>query len=166
MPTSTLPVAGHVGADALPWAQWMDKTWVRLLRCDESSGTYVMHARFGAGTELPKHRHFGPVQAYTIAGRWRYYEYDWVATAGDYVFESPGSEHTLVAEEDTEIIFTIEGGLILMGPNGELWMYEDLHSSRERYYLALQMQGVEPPIDVLGGQRAVIPEGLEVPAPA
>jgi quercetin dioxygenase-like cupin family protein len=157
MSTSTLPVAGHVGADSLPWAQWMDKAWVRILRCDEASGTYVMHTRFGAGTELPKHRHFGPVSAWTIKGRWRYYEYDWVATAGDYVFESPGSEHTLFVEEDAEIVFTIEGGLIMTGPNGELWMYEDLASARERYYLALQMQGTEPPIAALGGSAAELP---------
>jgi 2,4'-dihydroxyacetophenone dioxygenase len=165
MSVETLPAVGHVPADALPWAQWADTIWVKILRVDESNGLYVMHARFGAGTELPRHRHFGPVSGWTLNGRWRYLEYDWVATAGDYVFEASGSTHTLVAEEDTEVVFSIEGGLVMLGPNDELWMYEDHLTARERYYLALQLKGIDPPLAILGGEPAEIPPGLEVQTP-
>jgi quercetin dioxygenase-like cupin family protein len=150
---------GHIATERLPWAQWGDTIWVKVLRCDEPKGVYTLLTRFAAGTQLPKHRHFGAVYAYTIGGRWRYLEYEWVATSGDFVYEQPGTEHTLVADEDTEVVFTIEGGLVLTGENGELFMYEDLATARERYYLALAMQGKEQPVDLLGGTAATVPPG-------
>ena len=44
-------------------------------------------------------RHYHPheVFAYTISGKWGYLEHDWTATAGDFVYETPGEGHTLVA---------------------------------------------------------------------
>ena len=44
-------------------------------------------------------RHYHPheVFAYTISGKWGYLEHDWIATAGDFIYESPGEAHTLVA---------------------------------------------------------------------
>ena len=49
-------------------------------------------------------RHYHPQQvfAYTISGKWGYLEHDWVATAGDFVYEAPGEAHTLVAYEHDE----------------------------------------------------------------
>jgi 2,4'-dihydroxyacetophenone dioxygenase len=46
-------------------------------------------------------RHYHPQQvfAFTISGKWGYLEHDWVATAGDFVYEAPGEAHTLVAHE-------------------------------------------------------------------
>ena len=37
-------------------------------------------------------RHYHPQQvfAYTISGKWGYLEHDWTATAGDFVYETPG----------------------------------------------------------------------------
>ena len=35
----------------------------------------------------------------TISGKWGYLEHDWVATAGDWIYEAPGEAHTLVAYE-------------------------------------------------------------------
>ena len=44
-------------------------------------------------------RHYHPheVFAYTISGKWGYLEHDWTATAGDFVYETPGEGHTLGA---------------------------------------------------------------------
>jgi 2,4'-dihydroxyacetophenone dioxygenase len=49
-------------------------------------------------------RHYHPheVFAYTISGKWGYLEHDWTATAGDFVYETPGEGHTLVAYESVE----------------------------------------------------------------
>ncbi len=37
-------------------------------------------------------RHYHPheVFAYTISGKWGYLEHEWTATAGDFVYETPG----------------------------------------------------------------------------
>jgi 2,4'-dihydroxyacetophenone dioxygenase len=45
-----------------------------------------------------RHYHPKPIWAYTISGKWAYLEHDWTATAGDFIFETPGESHTLVTE--------------------------------------------------------------------
>ena len=69
-------------------------------------------------------RHYHPHQvfAYTISGKWGYLEHDWVATAGDFVYEAPGEAHTLVAYESDEpmlVHFNVSGPLIWLDENGE-----------------------------------------------
>src|SRR5437762_2627139 len=58
----------------------------------------------------------------TTSGKWGYLEHDWVATAGDFVYESPGEGHTLVAYEHPEpmkVHFNVTGPLIWIDENGE-----------------------------------------------
>ena len=50
--------------------------WLKVLRVDPSSGVWVVRNRFEPGTRLQTHRHSGPVDGYTISGRWHYLEYD------------------------------------------------------------------------------------------
>lgn len=69
-------------------------------------------------------RHYHPheVFAYTISGKWGYLEHDWVATAGDFIYESPGEAHTLVAYEHPEpmkVFFVVKGPLIWLDENGQ-----------------------------------------------
>ncbi len=74
----------------------------------------------GAGL-VNRHYHPHAVFAYTISGKWSYLEHDWVATAGDFVYESPGEAHTLVAHESGEpmrVHFNVTGPLIWLDENG------------------------------------------------
>ena len=51
-------------------------------------------------------------------GKWSYLEHDWVATAGDFVYETPGEAHTLVAHEHAEpmkVHFNVNGPADLAG---------------------------------------------------
>lgn len=78
-------------------------------------------------------RHYHPheVFAYTISGKWGYLEHDWVATAGDFVYETPGEGHTLVAyehEEPMRVFFVVKGPLIWLDEQGEPDGYFDVHS--------------------------------------
>jgi len=82
-------------------------------------------------------RHYHPQQvfAYTISGKWGYLEHDWVATAGDFIFESPGEGHTLVAYEHDEpmkVFFSVTGPLIWLDENGNSAGHFDVHD-----YIAL-----------------------------
>lgn len=67
-------------------------------------------------------RHYHPhaVFAWTISGKWGYLEYDWTATAGDFVYETPGGSHTLVAYKSDEPMRT---HFIVKGP--PIWLEED-----------------------------------------
>ena len=62
--------------------------------------------------------------------RWRYLEHDWTATAGDFVYESPGEGHTLVSYESDEpmrVFFNVEGPLMWLDEDGNTTDYFDVH---------------------------------------
>lgn len=78
-------------------------------------------------------RHYHPHQvfAYTISGKWGYLEHEWTATAGDFIYESPGEGHTLVAYEHADpmkVFFIVSGPLIWLDENGESTGYFDVHN--------------------------------------
>ncbi|QMV73413.1 2,4'-dihydroxyacetophenone dioxygenase family protein [Comamonas piscis] len=78
-------------------------------------------------------RHYHPheVFAYTISGKWGYLEHDWTATKGDFVYETPGEGHTLVAFDHPEpmrAFFIVTGPLIWLDEQGKHDGYFDVHS--------------------------------------
>lgn len=78
-------------------------------------------------------RHYHPheVFAYTISGKWGYLEHDWTAHAGDFVYETPGEGHTLVAYEHKDpmrVFFIVTGPLIWLDEEGKPDGYFDVHS--------------------------------------
>ena len=82
-------------------------------------------------------RHYHPRQvfAYTLSGKWGYLEHDWTATAGDFIYETPGEGHTLVAFEHKDpmkVFFIVSGPLIWLDENGETTGYFDVH-----HYIAM-----------------------------
>jgi 2,4'-dihydroxyacetophenone dioxygenase len=77
-------------------------------------------------------RHYHPHQvfAYTTQGKWGYLEHDWTATAGDFVYETPGEGHTLVAYESaepTKVFFIVQGPLIWLDEDGKSIGHYDVH---------------------------------------
>lgn len=88
----------------------------------------------GAGL-VNRHYHPHEVFAYTISGKWGYLEHDWVASAGDFVYETPGSGHTLVVHESDQpmrTLFVVHGPLIWLDEHGKTTGYFDVHD-----YLAM-----------------------------
>ena len=62
-------------------------------------------------------------------------KHDWVATAGDFVYETPGESHTLVAHEHADpmrVFFVVTGPLVWLDENGAADGYFDVHD-----YIAL-----------------------------
>lgn len=150
MPAVAEPVTRHVKIEAIPWANWI-LVEVKLLRVAEDGSSYTLLTRMPPGTRLPKHRHLGPVTGYTIEGRWRYLEYDWTAGPGSFIYEPPGSVHTLVVEGDETalVLFEITGGLVLFDEHDNVVGFEDAESARERYRMALEAEGKDYPEDLL-----------------
>ncbi|GGM13640.1 2,4'-dihydroxyacetophenone dioxygenase family protein [Pseudomonas asuensis] len=77
-------------------------------------------------------RHYHPheVFAYTISGKWGYLEHGWTARAGDFVYETPGEGHTLVAydyDEPMKVFFIVKGPLIWLDEAGNAAGYFDVH---------------------------------------
>lgn len=143
-----LGVRCPIKIDDVPWVT-LDNPWGRsefkILRASLRENCYTVVIRWNAGIQVPTHRHFGPVHAFTYTGRWHYREYDWFATAGSYVMEWPETEHSLVVDEDTEALFIVSGGQVDIGPNGETLGYQDAHTALLGYQMMLQAQGLEMP---------------------
>jgi 2,4'-dihydroxyacetophenone dioxygenase len=77
-------------------------------------------------------RHYHPheVFAYTISGKWGYLEHEWTATAGDFIYETPGEGHTLVAYDHPEpmrVFFIVTGPLIWLDEAGNGAGHFDVH---------------------------------------
>ncbi len=137
----------------LPWVEVELPTGVvgaKLLRVSEPTASFTVLSRMPAGVEVPRHRHLGDVHAFTQSGRWRYLEYDWVAGPGSYVYEPPGSVHTLEVLDDMETIFVISGGQLMLGPNNEVLAVEDASTARALYCGMLESQGLPVPPEILG----------------
>jgi 2,4'-dihydroxyacetophenone dioxygenase len=121
-----VPLTETVGTRPL-WISPSTNRWCDVLRST------------GAGL-VNRHYHPHEVFAYTISGKWGYLEHDWVATAGDFVYETPGESHTLIAYESDEpmlVHFKVTGPLIWLDENGEPEGTFDVHDylriCREHY---------------------------------
>lgn len=120
------PLSATVGTRPL-WISATQNRW-----CD------VLMAR-GAGL-VNRHYHPQQVFAYTISGKWGYLEHDWVATAGDWIYEAPGESHTLVAYESAEpmrVTFNVTGPLIWLDeegkPSGHFDVFDYITLCKEHY---------------------------------
>ena len=111
------------------WVPQAPSVWFRPLLLNTVNGEWVNLLRVKRAGMLSRHRHPAPVHGYVIRGSWRYLEHDWVARAGDYVFEPPGEVHTLTVPEDcTEMItfFNISGCMIYLDADNRQTGIEDV----------------------------------------
>jgi quercetin dioxygenase-like cupin family protein len=142
----------HVRLDDIPFAElkrpW-GTTYMQLINVDLHTNTFVNIIKWPKGVQLATHHHTGPVHAYTMKGRWRYLEYDWVAEENSYVHEPPGTNHTLRVEEDTTAMFVTQGAFIYFDEQGEITSYSDAGVILRDVTAALKEQGLELPPGVV-----------------
>jgi hypothetical protein len=97
----------YVDTDKYPWipyAPYSDIVFIKVLKIEPVSGTFVTFLKAPAGIQLPKHHHSGTVMVYTIKGNWKYIEHDWTAVPGSFVYETAASVHTPIVVGDNEVI--------------------------------------------------------------
>lgn len=118
-------------ADERLWVPQAEGVSFRPLHFNTVSGGWVSMLRVRRAGVLSRHRHPAPVHGLVLEGAWRYLEHDWVARAGDYIFEPPGEVHTLVVEEGVEqmvTFFNVQGALIYCDEQGNAVGYDDVHT--------------------------------------
>jgi 2,4'-dihydroxyacetophenone dioxygenase len=116
------------------WVPQAPGVWFKPLILSVSQGFYVNLLKVRQSGVLSRHRHSGPVHAFTLRGSWHYLEHDWVAREGDYAFEPPGETHTLVVPEGVDemvTLFHVTGGYTYVDPMGEALGYEDVFTKLE-----------------------------------
>jgi 2,4'-dihydroxyacetophenone dioxygenase len=132
----SLGIQPEIVAQAIPddervWVPQAPDVWFRPLMFNTVSGGWCNLLRVRKSGVLSRHRHPMVVVGYVIKGRWFYREHDWVANAGDFVYEPPGEIHTLEVPADcTEMItfFNISGAMIYLDEEGRQTGYEDVFS--------------------------------------
>ena len=143
-----LPVAQHVGEDQVPWVPNIayPGTWMRLLQADVRAGVYAMAGRLGAGLAVGTHLHTGAVHMFTLSGAWRYLEHEYVNRAGSYLYEPPGSVHTLVVPEDnielTETLTVVYGTTKYLDADGSVVAVSDAASMLRSYFECCEAAGM------------------------
>jgi 2,4'-dihydroxyacetophenone dioxygenase len=143
-----VPFTAEVNESRIPWIEYERPYGVfgfKLLFIHNATGRSAMLAKFPAGITTTTHKHLVPVQAWVISGSWHYVEYDWIGTAGSYIYEPPGAEHTLEVLEAGMTLFMLEGPSISRGANGEIKEMVDSFTIRDDYKSALEAQGLEYP---------------------
>jgi quercetin dioxygenase-like cupin family protein len=134
---------------------------IQPLRLDPECGEWVVLATLAPRAELPMHYHTGPVQVWTLRGRWLYSEYaDQPQTAGSYLYEPGGSVHTFYCPEDntedTVAPAWIEGAAINFNEDGTFHSILDAVSAKHRTETASAAQDTGPVPYIHGGAVALI----------
>ena len=102
---------GYIDGESTPWVPFTPGVFIKHVTFDVRSSSAANVLWVQAGAELGRHRHRGPVSGYVLEGSWGYREYEWVASAGDFVRESPGRTHTLYSDHGMKTFFWLNGPL-------------------------------------------------------
>lgn len=156
-----IPEAFEVSSDDLPFADdWLGIKGIRLklLMADIEGGRFVVRLRFAPGTQLPTHKHTGEVHAFTLSGEWYYLEYgsQTRSRAGSYLYEAPGSTHTLKVADDntgeTDVVYVVYGALLHMDETGAIVAVGDAESHLRDYAAAVRARDPKAKIKIpVGG---------------
>jgi hypothetical protein len=150
-----IPVAMHVAEDEVPWVPNVayPGTWMRLLQADVDGGVYAMAGRMPAGLLVGTHRHTGAVHMFTLSGAWRYLEHPYINRAGSYLYEPPGSVHTLSVPDDnvvlTETLTVLYGTTEYLDGDGRVIAVTDAGTALQTYYDSCDAAGVPRPNAIL-----------------
>jgi 2,4'-dihydroxyacetophenone dioxygenase len=149
--TENVPTAVHLGADELPWVDIGDGSKLKVIQVKESEGLWIVENIFQAGYEVQKHRHTGPVYAYTTSGAWKYKEYDYVNRAGSFLYEPANSVHTLqCVEDDTHVWFQMYGANLNLDAEGNVESVLDGAATLAAYYALCEAEGFPRPNVLVG----------------
>jgi 2,4'-dihydroxyacetophenone dioxygenase len=91
---------GHLGPGEIdsPWVPYGDNAAIRHMAFDVRGNWYANTLWIKKPGMIGTHKHHGTVLMLCTHGSVRYLEYDWTATAGSFISETPGQAHTLVTE--------------------------------------------------------------------
>jgi len=150
-----LAVARHVGLEEVPWVPNLNYpgTEMRMLQADVEAGVYTISGRMDPGLEVGTHRHLGAVHMFTLSGSWVYREHPFVNRAGSYLYEPPGSVHTLYVPADntevTETLTVVYGSTEYLGEDGEVIAVTDTASNLAMFYESCEAAGIPRPNAIL-----------------
>jgi 2,4'-dihydroxyacetophenone dioxygenase len=146
MTMTEAPSAVHIGADDLPFVDIGDGSSLKVIQVKETEGLWIVENIFQAGYEVQRHKHTGPVYAYTTSGAWKYEEYEYVNRAGSFLYEPAGSVHTLQCVEDnTHVWFQMYGANLNLDADGNVESVFAGAGTLAAYYMLCEAAGLPRP---------------------
>ncbi len=132
----------------MPYAPYSQVVKVKYFKADPVRGEILAMIKAPPGISLPTHHHTGTVIVYTVQGRWRYLEHDWIAGPGSCVFETASSRHTPLAipgeMEDVLTFNVIQGELHYLDDKGTTTAVENWKTSINRYLAYCKAHNLAP----------------------
>lgn len=131
----------------LPFEPYSSAVQLKLLRLDPVRGECIVLIKASSGARLPRYRHSGPLTVYTLAGRWKFEEQDWVAGPGSLVFEAAASTHTphlCSGAAPTLTLNIVAGDVAMLDEHGEAIGIENWKTCLQRYQAYCEMAGIVP----------------------
>jgi quercetin dioxygenase-like cupin family protein len=97
-----------------------------------------------SGGRIGTHKHRGLVSAVTLEGSWGYYEYDWTARPGDFIYELPGTAHTLYSDDPNgmKALFWLSGAVEFFDDNGKYDFTADVFWFIDHYTRYCETNGI------------------------
>ena len=143
-----VPFSADESLPWLPFSPHSELVSLRLYAADPARGEVILLLRAPPGVELPSHRSTGATTIYTLQGRWKYREHDWVAGPGSVVLEPAGPRHTpriLADGTDDAMLFVVaDGDLQIMDEDGQVIGIENWRSAIDRYLGFCRANGITP----------------------
>ena len=132
--------ASVVDDESVPWLPMsppVEGASVKYFRLDPLRGESVALLRAATGTRLPRQRQTGAVIVYTLAGRWKLLEEDWIAGPGSVVVLPAASAHTacVLDEGEDALVFAVASGERITFGQGDMPLQIQNCSSELRRYL-------------------------------
>lgn len=141
-----IPTAVHLGAADLPFVDIGDGSKLKVILVEAARDLWIIENVFQAGYEVQRHKHTGPVYAYTTSGAWKYKEYSDVNRAGSFLYEPANSVHTLqVVEDETHVWFQIYGVNLNLDATGEVESVSDGAGTLATYLGLCEKAGLPRP---------------------
>jgi len=131
----------------IPFAPHAANVLLKYFKLDPVRGEMIVMMKMPAGIRMPKHHHSGTVIAYTLEGRWKYLEHDWVAGPGSIVYETAASSHTPQAHPghgDVVVLTIVTGDLIFLDENDKVLAIENWKTSLARYLAYCKAASITP----------------------
>lgn len=137
----------HIPGDdrSSPWVPFGDTAAIKHLAFDVRTNSVANILWVKSGGRIGTHKHRGAVSAITLEGSWGYYEYEWTARPGDFVYEMPGVAHTLYSTDPNgmKAMFWINGTLEFFDDEGNFDQTFDVFWFIDHYTSHCEKHGIE-----------------------
>jgi len=127
-----------------PWVPFGDVAAIKHLCFDVRNNTAANILWVKGGGRIGTHKHRGFVSAITLEGSWGYYEYDWVARPGDFIYELPGTAHTLYSDDPNgmKALFWLSGAVEFFDDHGNYDFTADVFWFIDHYTRHCEANGI------------------------